>query len=440
MPLTWTSEQVIALSPDAKSTKNGQGLATLSTWQTLGKTESAIWGECKGSGKKPYRTQIDLNEPAFRCSCPSRKFPCKHALGLFLLLTSHASEFEAGVPPDWVQSWLNQRSQKQAKSDKKTAKADPTAQAKRAANREKKVQAGIADLDRWLSDLVRQGFANVKAQSYRFWEQPAARMVDAQAPGLARRLREMSSLCHQGQDWPQHLLRELGKLHLLIQGYQRIETLPPPVQAELRSQIGWTIKQDDLLAQSADSAIETVVDTWHILGRRVIVEDRLRTQRLWLEGSQGRTALLLSFAYGSTPLDTSLRPGCSVEAELVFFPGLYPLRAVIKSQKAPQSLGQVSGGSIKAGLEKYGLAIAENPWLYAIPWLLESVVPYYDQRSWVLVDGNGHQISMQSAHDGGDVMALMAASGGYPCNAYGEWDGRVFYPLGLWVNDQFQNL
>ncbi|MEM6434049.1 MAG: SWIM zinc finger family protein, partial [Cyanobacteria bacterium P01_D01_bin.115] len=75
MSVMWTSEQVLSLSPDANSAKRGKSLATVSQWPLLGRSEQAVWGECQGSGKTPYRTQIDLSEPAFRCSCPSRKFP-----------------------------------------------------------------------------------------------------------------------------------------------------------------------------------------------------------------------------------------------------------------------------------------------------------------------------------------------------------------------------
>jgi hypothetical protein len=33
----------------------------------------------------PDKTRVDLNCPAFKCNCPSRKFSCKHGLGLYLL-------------------------------------------------------------------------------------------------------------------------------------------------------------------------------------------------------------------------------------------------------------------------------------------------------------------------------------------------------------------
>src|SRR6476469_9727229 len=88
MSETWTSDRIIALAPDPSSAKAGRELANPRKWVTLGLNEAAIWGECQGSGSKPYRTQIDLIEPAFKCSCPSRKFPCKHALALFLLTDS----------------------------------------------------------------------------------------------------------------------------------------------------------------------------------------------------------------------------------------------------------------------------------------------------------------------------------------------------------------
>src|SRR5262245_55541108 len=83
--MNWTVDQILALAPDSQSAKAGNQLATLRKWDRLGRNQQSIWGECQGSGEKPYQTRIDLSEPAFQCSCPSRKFPCKHALGLWLL-------------------------------------------------------------------------------------------------------------------------------------------------------------------------------------------------------------------------------------------------------------------------------------------------------------------------------------------------------------------
>src|SRR5262249_23344812 len=148
--MNWTAEQILALAPDAGSAKAGQRLATGRKWQTLGADEQTAWGLCQGSGKDPYQTQIDLTEPACRCSCPSRKLPCKHALGLFLLLAAQPAAFKEKRPPDWVGEWIasrakraQQRVDKQVKVETGEKTVDAAAQAKRAANREAKVTAGL---------------------------------------------------------------------------------------------------------------------------------------------------------------------------------------------------------------------------------------------------------------------------------------------------------
>src|SRR4051812_25883045 len=102
----WTADRVTQLAPDAASAKAGQGLAAARHWVTLALDGDAVWGECKGSGAKPYQVRVDLDEPAFKCSCPSRKFPCKHALGLMLLVA--AGGVSAGAKPQWVEEWLTE--------------------------------------------------------------------------------------------------------------------------------------------------------------------------------------------------------------------------------------------------------------------------------------------------------------------------------------------
>jgi len=112
--MNWTAEQILKLAPDAASAKAAQGLLTPKKWTLLGVNDSAIWGACQGSGSSPYQTQIDLAEPAFKCSCPSRKFPCKHGLALFLLFAEQPSLFAKTSAPDTVASWLKGRSDRAA--------------------------------------------------------------------------------------------------------------------------------------------------------------------------------------------------------------------------------------------------------------------------------------------------------------------------------------
>ena len=99
MSTPWTREQVSSMAPDAASMKSAQKLAHAAKWQTLGRSETALWGEIKGSGKNPYQARIDLGEPAFKCSCPSRKFPCKHALGLAMIYATDTGALSVADPP-----------------------------------------------------------------------------------------------------------------------------------------------------------------------------------------------------------------------------------------------------------------------------------------------------------------------------------------------------
>jgi len=438
MSAHWTTEQVLALAPDPTSAKNGRGLATRSKWVSLGAQRSLVWGECQGSGKHPYQTQIDLTEPAFKCSCPSRKFPCKHGLGLFLLLTEQPHEFSATEPPRWVVEWEKSRSQRAEKQAEKQAKrqekaVDPTAQAKRAAQRRQKVNAGVQELRRWLEDRVRQGFATMPQESYQMWDGIAARMIDAQAPGLARYLRELASVVHSGTGWCDRVLERCGRLYLLLEGFDRIDTLPPTVQADLRTQIGWSINQDEVLAGEAKP------DLWLVVGQQTQEEDRLKTRRTWLYGlTTSKFALLLDFAHGQQSFEQSLLPGSCLEAELVFYPSAYPLRALIKTRQEAVLLAKTPpGSSVNEAIAHYSQAFTQSPWIERFPLLLQAVIPQHSGTSWSIQDWEGAVLSLSPRFEQNQAWQLLALSGGHPLSVFGEWDGTAFFPFSVWVEDSF---
>ncbi|MBV9467854.1 MAG: SWIM zinc finger family protein [Abitibacteriaceae bacterium] len=436
MSTTWTAEQIIALAPDASSAKAGKDLSAPRKWVTLGHSEQVIWGECQGSGKNPYQTQLDMSEPAFKCSCPSRKFPCKHGLGLFLLLSSQPGVFTQNQPPAWVEEWLQSRAKRAEKAQQRATEnkdkaADPAAQAKRAESRQAKVNAGLQELELWLRDLVRGGLAAAQNQPYKFWETPAARMVDAQAPGLARMVREMGGFSSSGAGWQEALLQRLGLLYLIIEGFKRINDLPSETQADLRSLIGWTQSQEELMGQPG------VRDQWLILGQRVEEEERLRVQRTWMWSREsGRAAMILNFAHGNSPLETTLLPGTAVDAELVYFPGSWPLRAIIKQRFGPpQPLGATTSDSITDALESYGAALALNPWLKEMPFALQDILVLPGEESWTIRDAQGQELPLSPRFEGG--WKLLAFSGGQPLSIFGEWDSQYFLPFGACLNQKW---
>ncbi len=443
----WDRERVLALAPDAPSQRTALSLASARAWPATGATAGAdaVWGECRGSASAPYRTVVDLSGPAYRCSCPSRKFPCKHVLALLLLWSEGSVPDDAASPPDWAGSWLVARAERagRASSGEQAEPKDPRAAARRAEQRETRVASGLAELDRWLCDQVRQGLAASQQAGYAHWDDIAARMVDAQAPALAERLRALASVPHSGAGWDGRLLEEYALLHLVAVAYRRQAELPPPLRDTVRSRIGFSLRQADVLAGG-----QPIRDHWQVLARRDLEQDRIRTRRTWLRGRKtGRDALLLSFAAAGQALDDSLAVGTDADADLVFYPGAVPLRAVLARHDGgddgapgggPPDGGPPDGGTIAGLLAGYAAALAADPWLDS--WLaVVEIIPVRAPAPSVRgadaggSDGSDGSDGSLPLHPGaGDCWPLFALSGGHPVTLAGEWTPRGLWPLTAW--------
>src|SRR5688500_2074512 len=158
MPLSLTADQIASLAPDAASLAAGKKPAAGRDWASAGHDARAIWGECKGSAL--YQVRVDLSDLTAKCSCPSRKFPCKHALGLMLKAAADPAAVPAAAAPDWVTDWLARRGaaaeqKEKKKADAASAPVDEQAQARRAQQRAKRVEEGVAALDLGLADVLR---------------------------------------------------------------------------------------------------------------------------------------------------------------------------------------------------------------------------------------------------------------------------------------------
>jgi hypothetical protein len=432
---TWTTQRVLELAPDSASANAGRGQAQASKWPLLGRAEATVWGEVQGSGKKPYQVRIDLREPAFKCSCPSRKFPCKHAIGLLLLFADSPDLISQGEPPDWVGDWLASRDDR---IEKQKAKAeadrdkpiDAEAQANRAAKREQKVVAGVEQLKVLLSDLARQGTAAAQTQPYQFWDNAAARLVDAQAPGLARLVHELGETVSSGAGWQARFVRRLGRLHLAATGYSHIADLPDATRADLRTVVGWTTTRQEL------ASLPTETGLWCVAGQVTSQEERLTVQRTWLvRQSDGRPAMVLDFAAGGQPLESLLSVGTAFPAELTYYPSAAPLRVAITSREEGVGLLAWPGAeTIATALDEYSTVLAANPWLERWPLTLMGVrlAPgAFEQDPWRLVDSAGDQLALDGVS--GVYWPLLSVSGGGPITVFGEWDGERLRLLGAWA-------
>lgn len=423
MPV-WTEDHLRSAVTDAATLKRGLDLATPSKWKNLGTSQRAVWGECQGSGSKPYQTTIDIAGPAFKCSCPSRTFPCKHGAGLMVLVVRQSALFSAAVEPDWVTTWLAKREAKETgKAEAVTTKApaDPESQAKREAQRQKRMADGLNELERWLLDVARTGLATLQAQPLSTWEAQAARLVDAQMPGLANRVREMWAMRGERSG---ELRDALGELFLLVQAAQRPTELPADLSEEVQQQLGVNVKKEDVLKASVP-----VDDQWWVLGQIITDEERLTQRRTWLYGLRcERYALLLDHAFGSQGFASTYITNGVYEGALHFYPGSHPLRAIAEELHFRPEVSPTDRPACApfAALEQVTKGISSNPWSRQFPMWLAGVVPAVHKDRWYLRHESG-LIPMRCTDTEG--WSLAAQSGGVPMNIFGEWNGRALLPV-----------
>lgn len=359
---------------------------------------------------------------------------------------------------------------------------EPAPARKAVSVRHARVAAGLAELERWLADQVRQGLA---AAGERDWADLARRLVDAQAPGAAGIVSRLAQVRAE-DDWPAGLLAEYSLLHLLAVAYRRRAELPEPLARTVLIRTGFPVTREEVLAGPA------VRDRWHVLGRRDETHDRLTARRVWLRGhATGRAALILTFAPSGRQLDDSLVTGTAVDADLAFYPGAAPLRALVTTRDpAPRvtagpghddtgdtaigrsttasyeptaaradPAGRVDGSvqadatarvdpaarerpaagegapggapggappgvSPEEAMDEVARALADDPWIDSWPLVLADVVPTRTTLG-------GFPLHPRAR----DPWRLLAVSGGRPVTVAAEWTPRGLRPLTTWDDD-----
>lgn len=439
MPFTY--QEILKLSPDDASAKAAKGLVLPAKWSRLQHDEQAVWGECQGSGSKPYQVQVDRSGPTFRCSCPSRKFPCKHGLALLLLHLQHPDRFAVAERPAWVSEWLESRRKRVERraitpesAGENAASAnpapDPATAARREAARLKQTATGLAELQRWLGDRLRQGLAQLPSQP-EIWNELATRMVDAKLPGIAYRLRRLGNWVNRGDHWAARVLGGLGQLQLLADAFQRIDTLPAPVQADLRSALGMIVERETVLNSG-----ERIADDWQVLGQRIEEESRLWTRRVWLRGlKSARRALLLDHAHGVRRFEQNYLTSICCRMTLAFFAGNAPLRAIAVDEGLAQARRTPADApTLDRALDALATSLAANPWQWPQPLLCGEGIPCRNGQGWGMQTTADRRMLPLTISDANGWM-LLAESGGQPLTVFGEWDGETLRPLSAWSGD-----
>jgi hypothetical protein len=443
----WSVEQVAAVAPSPKAVLAAEPLAMPNRWSGLGADERAAWGRCRGSGPEPYETIVDHVEVGWRCTCPSRKLPCKHALALLLMWA------RGGVPeaarPRGAAAFIDARDRRahaersdvqgdgesatgsggtDAGADTAPGPAQPPADLDRSRDeRVARMLDGLAELDRWLEDRMRAGLADPALARYATWDALAARLVDARAGALANRVRRVAGLVGASPDWHADVLAELGMLHVIAQAGMRLPDLPGALADAVATVAGWQVRQADVLAGVPET------DDWMVMGRSDTREDRIEVRRTWVRGRRsGRWAMLLSFAAYRQSLDASWVVGTCVTADLFRYPG-GSLRCLAGARQAEPLAGvAVEGITVASGCDAIGTMVAAEPWVERLPATLVAT-PALAGGRWVLSDHTG---ALPLVADPLALGAVLAASQAMPVTITVEWTPRGVLPLTLHLSDR----
>jgi hypothetical protein len=462
MAETLTKEKIEQLAPDQASLGAALKLMKPASWPMLARQADAspIWGECQGSGAVPYRVIVSPSEVAYKCTCPSRKFPCKHVLAIMWMHCDAPDRFEPGAVPDWVQDWLSRRRPKASSAAPQAEKAavsetkvgasmaaalqkirepkhvDPKAIARAEAqrqrlkeDREAAVAAGLDELDRWILDQLNLGLAGFAQRSVQSTKTLSTRLVDAKAPGLASRLEMLNTDIFRVPERMRGdvVLERLAALTLICSAYRNQARLLPAIKADVRRATGWTVKREELLADAEAPRVST---DWIVAATQSEVQpDRLRRIETWLldavPAQDGpNVALLIDFVPVSVGPSTSpFTPGEVLKGEVVFYPSPTPLRGQLAAREAasPNIAWPVLPQGLHAALCAYEAALARLPWLDRWPLAASQLTVERTARRQLVLAGE-NELALPIERSQTDDLIPMLGIG--PISALCTWDGH----------------
>lgn len=222
-----TATYVDSLAPNAAAIKNGQGLVRKKSFTELHQSENGdlLFGKCAGSGKTPYECSVDFivpDSPVFRCSCPSRQFPCKHGLGLLYAYTDGMTFTPAPVPEDIAAKREKAEKREENKAKQAAEGAEPKPKKVNKSALKKKINAQLEGLDlleKLVLSFVRSGLSTIDKSAAKMIQGHVKQLGNYYLSGAQIELRRFSNLMFGGKDQEQnytYAMEQLTRLHAFI--------------------------------------------------------------------------------------------------------------------------------------------------------------------------------------------------------------------------------
>ena len=437
---TWTTEQLFSLAHDHAMIGAAETTADPLKWVRLGRHSRGFWGEFSNRDNAPQQTAVTLPNNALSCDCPSRKYPCRHVLGLALLFQRSPHLFLIIDPPAWLKSEAGQ-----------TANHPDLAQQRKTYQQQllKGLDASNA-YALWLHDLIHSGLASLPQKPLNYWSNMAQRLAENGLYKLAAELRQLPALSKISQpknvpahtkaaqnktplipketssihdDWPTRVLQELSRHYLITQGFARYDQLDYNVQADLRYAAGWFANPDD-------PPQERLHEQWLVTGSRLELRQNENIHHTWLWGME--SARFIQFARPFPRQEPAFQPlivGTTGLATFDLLPSAWPFRVQVHKLHDFSSLGTPipAATSLRAAQKGFSRALRANPWLDIFPLTLAQISVRREEGRWFLQDLEGYRWPLPNNFLYGWHLSALPAQDG--AQLFGEWNGRFFTPL-----------
>ncbi|SFE41623.1 SWIM zinc finger [Paenibacillus algorifonticola] len=222
-----SASYVDSLAPNAAAIKNGQGLVKKKSFVQLNRSEEGelLFGQCSGSGKSNYECSVDFiipEKPTFRCTCPSRQFPCKHGLGLLYAYTDGLSFEVAPIPEDIISKREKAEKRVENKAQKENSDEPPKPKKVNKTALKKKIASqleGLDVLEKLILSLIRSGLGTIDSKMLKAIQEHVKQLGNYYLSGAQIELRRFALLLAGGRDREAsytYAAEQLTRLHAFI--------------------------------------------------------------------------------------------------------------------------------------------------------------------------------------------------------------------------------
>jgi hypothetical protein len=150
-------------------------------------------------------------------------------------------------------------------------------------------------------------------------------------------------------------------------------------------------------------------------------------------------ALVLQFLIRGQGAQLALTPGLFIQAELVYYPSVTPLRAIIKRQINAEMVQQYKGFTNWQQVAEAETAQAGAlPFRSERPFIIEQVRPVFYNQQWWLQDNNNAMMNIKGGFK--NIWKLLALSGGEALNMAVVGKEKEYEPFGVWYRHEYKIL